>query len=357
MKNGLLGRVQALFLKNRDLTIIACIFLLCCFFYLLFPVQYKSLLNFYMLLLMQGASILLSVFQINYSFDSTNISFVFDGYIFKPDLQFAALRYSFISIGLPLVFLRLTTKGKILFLVFAILFVYSLNCTRIFFVLNFISLNHRIPGIKHDLVFHAFLLALPLGSYIWQARRGWSDFLGKNTNPDVTILHKLLGAILLFSFLKYVYSFSIRLIMNSNWILDSLTFVILSISKFLLSQFSFVVNVKDRILSDAFNSIYMGDPCVGLNIMIVFIIVLFISKGKILHKVLYALTGLALIIFLNVVRVTLLFAYLKEAKATEIGVQDLHDDYNIVIYIFVFLLWAGWFYLEKKLSMQKISQK
>jgi len=59
------------------------------------------------------------------------------------------------------------------------------------------------------------------------------------------------------------------------------------------------------------------------------------------------------IIFLNAIRVSLLFAYLDETGVSNLVIDHWHAIYNNVIYISVFILWVAWFQLQKYLNNEK----
>jgi len=351
MKKGFLAGLQSAIWKNKATSSIILLFLFCSLFYLFFPLYYSLLLKIYMLSLLRGASILLTAFQITHSFDSSSQRFVFDSFAYIPDTQFAALKYMFIAVFIPIFFLKLSNKRMVMFVIFAAVLLFCLNCFRVFLVLRYCSIHSHIPGINHNFLFVAFLFIFPILTQIWnRGGRVWPIFRESNNMPSKLLQKHNINRVLLgFSISFFILSFPDV----TNWLLNGLTFIIFSLSKLILSQFSIFVTFRNRLLVDANNSIFMGDPCVGLNIMIVFAIVVLLSMGKKLQKFLFILFGLLFIIFLNAIRVSLLFAYLDETGVSNLVIDHWHAIYNNVIYISVFILWVAWFQLQKYLNNEK----
>ena len=102
-------------------------------------------------------------------------------------------------------------------------------------------------------------------------------------------------------------------------------------------------------------SVLMGFSCLGLTMMWFYSTVIFASKGKVIIKVLYILSGIFVIQILNILRMSYLVWLLRngtkqnfpEFSFLDSITFDHHDLFNFLIYILVFLLIVFWFENKK----------
>jgi exosortase/archaeosortase family protein len=343
------SELQTMVFKNKTLTNTFLAFLAFSIFFIVFPDKFNALRELYMLLLMKGASFLLHIFRVKHIFDAPSLSFTFGPFTYSPDTMYAALKYTFLISATPLVLFGFSKKSGVLTILSFIVLIYTLNIIRIFFVLKYVNNYHLLPGYNHHYIFHLIIFTLPLCILVWETKGRLLPFFQNKDNKQITVVQKLTVRLLITGLVLILFSGKI------TWLFNLLTVVIFSISKFILSQFSIFVIFHDRKLVDANNyMINMGDPCVGLYIIIVFISVILISKGKVLQKLLYILNGVLIIIALNAIRVSLLFAYLHEPGSLHLAVHKWHAIYNNVIYVSVLLLWLVWFRIQQHMKNTRI---
>lgn len=89
-------------------------------------------------------------------------------------------------------------------------------------------------------------------------------------------------------------------------------------------------------------TIYMYKPCLGLNTMMLFATIVYITGSNTIHKWLFMLFGVIFLNIVNIVRFVLLFIHIQKHGGYALT-MDLHDMYNYVIYGIVFILWIIWF--------------
>jgi exosortase/archaeosortase family protein len=340
--------------KNRTVLFFAVLFLLCCLFYSFFPDQYNKLLRLYMLSLFMSAHLLLNAIHIANVFNALDLSFTFDSFVFHPSSQLLALKYSFGAIALPHLFLKYDKFRKtVLLIFFCLLYVYSLVTLHIFFLLKSVSINHQVPGPELDNFFHLLMICLPLAAYLWSVKGQKGKIMYRISLEKIPPIREIIFFLLVYVFVKTFIPIFPGLILIVKGVLDFLTSIIFYISKLILSQFSINVIINGRILSDSNNSVNMGDPCVGAGVMIIFVIIIMLSEGRILQKAVFSILGLLIIIFLNSIRVSLLFAYLDETGSSHLSLHTWHTVYNTVIYISVIILWLTWSHLHARKSNQE----
>lgn len=327
----------------KTLVTIAFVFIVCSLFFLLFPGEYYFLHGLYIDSLVKTSSFFLDVFHVKYVFDRSSYSFLFESFAFKIDTQYAAaLKSTFFVLATVLVLSNYTTGRKGILIVFFVLLIFFLNSLCLFSELYYVSIHCAAPAKNYHLLFLALLYLLPLvicRQKIYDSKR--------------TLTHKVVNLLLVFGVLLNLFRFFFSNFID--FVYDSITYVIFSFCKWFLELFNIYVNFNGRLLFDARTSLRMGDACVGLEIMGAFLIILLITNGKKIHKLIYLIGGLAIIIMLNVLRISLLFAYIHGTTVSELSLRNWHAVYNNVIYASVFFLWVGWFWVQKK--MQEMTEE
>lgn len=99
---------------------------------------------------------------------------------------------------------------------------------------------------------------------------------------------------------------------------------------------------------DGSTGVWVGDPCSGLEIMVIFIIFMLAIPGPWKSKLWFIPAGLVLIHLINAIRVTVL-AWLV---SKDYSYLDFNHDYTfkVVIYTLIFFLWVLW---VKKFALKK----
>jgi len=122
----------------------------------------------------------------------------------------------------------------------------------------------------------------------------------------------------------------------------------------ILKLLNFQVYVESHNLIGENGSIYMARPCLGLNTLMLFAGIVYITGKNSRTKWLFMLFGIIFLNIVNIVRFVLLFIHIQKHGGYVMS-MDLHDMYNLVIYVIVFLLWIFWF--EKYSDIREIPQE
>lgn len=87
-------------------------------------------------------------------------------------------------------------------------------------------------------------------------------------------------------------------------------------------------------------SVFIGNPCNGLELHALFLGFLLISPGAVWKKILYSCLGILLIFLANIVRVYLLgFNYVNNPSTFEFNHKY---TYLGLVYVLIFVLWIVW---------------
>ena len=320
--------------------------------FILLQKQYIQFQHVYIKSLIICSSLLLHAFQFSHHSDTINNYFSFGSIHYIIDTQFVTVKYTCLCIVSTVILFPENSYRLFRNIIFLFSLVYILNCIRIAFLIVYINYNGVPTNNNHHLIFHIILIAIPLLLLFLKKKIQIVNFFRNATLESVSGIQKLTTKLLFVGFIlnliSIIISFFIPIL--NKWIFNGLTIVILNISRVILSQFGFIVTIHDRYIIDSNSYIYMGDPCLGLYIMMVLIIVPFLSEGRLLYKTLFAIIGICIIIMLNTFRVSLLFAYLRESGTNQVNIQIWHQIYNNTIYVLIFLLWVGWFWIQDKIE-------
>ena len=111
--------------------------------------------------------------------------------------------------------------------------------------------------------------------------------------------------------------------------------------KTILNLFGYHCYTFGKIISDTyFGSLILDRGCVGRTVMVVFSAFIIATPAEVKRKVLYILSGLAVIILLNVLRIIMLMLVLRYYPDW----FDFTHEYlfKYFLYLGVFLLWVFW---------------
>jgi exosortase/archaeosortase family protein len=167
----------------------------------------------------------------------------------------------------------------------------------------------------------------------------WDKLFRKSLseNTILNLCSKILFAVTLFYGLRVTFR---AFFSEQDIVVDFLAEIILNVSVSILNFLEFDVFHEGRKLYNENNFVYLGTPCIGINVMLVFILVIYLSDIHInLKNVSFTLLGIIIIIVLNATRVTMLFVSVTESAFDPLVLRKQHDIYNLVIYGFVLLLW------------------
>lgn len=158
----------------------------------------------------------------------------------------------------------------------------------------------------------------------------------------------LLNLLLFFILLKPILSFVDFILANQYYGLrEHLTQLILWLASIMLKITGYseaMVNGYQITMGNYW--VYLGAPCLGLGVMLLFAGIIFVIKSNIVNKLLFIATGWTIIIVMNASRIVfiLLYIFLKQLPQKEI--KDFHNMSNNFFYLIILLLiivYVRWF--------------
>ncbi len=184
---------------------------------------------------------------------------------------------------------------------------------------------------------HFLLILGLLTAWIWRERKILLQIFSHiKINP--VFLEKKLPAIIIIIFIYALMSkFFLGIFQYTPWI----NFLFHS-SAGILKMLNYSVYVESHFLIGENGSIYMAKACLGLNTMMLFAAIVFITAKNTRIKWLYIVFGVIFLNIVNIFRFVLLFIHIQKYGDYVLS-MDLHDMYNYVIYGIVFILWIFWF--------------
>ncbi|MDC0584686.1 archaeosortase/exosortase family protein [Bacteroidales bacterium] len=315
----------------------AIFFIIALFFKWQFSSAYFEAADAYIVILAHVGSFIANVFG-GISHVSINNDIVFgNGSLLPIDTRFFSVK---LVVGLLIAIVILAKEYQIRWVLPAfVAWIIGINVLRTGIVA--ILLSHGVSLLHFD--YHAlYMLALCAFMYLFF----WESLFGKLSdegNKIVIITRKILFAITILYFLKLIFNF---IAPEKEVVADFLSNIILSVSVSILNFLEYSVNLDGRVLSNDINYIGMGTPCIGINVMLVFMLVIYLSDLSLnIKNISFTLIGIATIIMLNAIRVTLLFVNVVEYGFDPEVLRKQHDTYNLIIYGCVLAIWYVWFNL------------
>ena len=334
--------------RNSDLFYLILISAVLLIFMGLFPVHYHFLRKYFMLVMVDGASFLLNLFKIPRTIDSSPIVISSGTEFFRVDQNFFSIKFIIWSVSASILLIKPNGLRKILLPSGLILLISVVNILRLFIAFASIKSHYLIINEIQISLYRVLLFLIPIVLLILKNKGHPGKIFSKTGFKSMSDIDQ---KVIILTFLGICLCIPGIFVLKVNWLFDSLTYLIFGVAKFILSQFSIVATYGGRLLTNDHAKVYVGDGCIGVNMMLIFSGIIFISKGKTLHKMIYSLAGISIILLLNAIRVSLLFACVLEVSSPE-QVGDWHTGYNFVIYIAVFLLWMVWYHIQKLLKPQ-----
>ena len=166
--------------------------------------------------------------------------------------------------------------------------------------------------------------------------------------PEIKFLITFIPLITIWFFL-YHHLYKLDLLFESSYSLLTEFSNLISIqSNFILSIFNFKTSteihgdmVVAKISGYPFNhGVWIGEPCNGIKIFGLFTIFILSFKGGIKQKILFIPLGIAVLHFLNVLRI----AILTYISATNPYILDFNHNvtFQLIIYVAMLGLWYLW---------------
>lgn len=241
------------------------------------------------------------------------------------------------------VFLKILFSGGVLLVNFVgsvsdiILTSYSLS-------LGFNEYNAALIGYT----LHLLLLLTLMTVWIWRERKAILQVF-KYIRISPQFVEKKLPALFAVFFIFAVMSnFLLGYFRYTGWV----NFLFHS-SAGIIRLLGYSVSVDSHMLIGPNGSIYMEKPCLGLNTMLLFAAIVYITGRNDRTRWYYILFGLIFLNLVNIIRFVLLFMHIQK-HGDYVLAMDLHDMYKYITYAIVFILWVFWF--EKYSDMRADSE-
>lgn len=124
----------------------------------------------------------------------------------------------------------------------------------------------------------------------------------------------------------------------------------------IIMPFGFEGYIENDMLIGGSGSLIVSKHCLGFLTMFVFFSGVYLTRSSNL-KISWAYigAGLVFLLFLNIIRLVLLFIVVQRENGLEIAL-DHHDIYNAVIYAFVFILWVVWIEWGRNFGKKAVSE-
>ncbi len=155
---------------------------------------------------------------------------------------------------------------------------------------------------------------------------------------DTAYVGSMLGSLFV---VMYIYVFLGNFILGAFDFRLWVSFLFGSTQK-LLSLFHIGSVLDGNLLMGENANLYMGKACLGLNTILLFSAVVYLTGLGHRYRWLFIAGGVVLINLMNILRLTLLFIFVQRHGGYDLTI-DVHDMYDYVIYSFIFLLWIVWF--------------
>jgi len=261
-----------------------------------------------------------------------------------PD-SFFAFKFILWAIVISIAATGRSFSASIMLLVYIILVILVLNIVRLTLFATTNINNGFITSGAFSLPYRIVLFIIPLAIFLLKGLRkgsqlrlsvlsGWRDnyFL-------IFIIAALAGSIpgLLYE--------------NGFFLFDWVIWVVFSIAKGLLAVFSVTATFTGRYLTNDHTSIYMSDSCAGLKTIIMLISLLLLGRGKLFHKIIFAVAGVIFLLTLNAIRVTILFEINNESSPARVF-DWWHSNFKYLFYIAVMALWLFWLQIQRQISRE-----
>jgi len=264
--------------------------------------------------------------------------------------QMFAIRYYFLAAVFVFILEKQPGKTVINLLVIWMSFIFLSSSLHLFRVYNteYQYLNYNF--VLEEII-SIFLVGYVLLNYLkakkHDSENQWLHFL---INKQV-FLYLFVGLVWLILSLYPHY-------IDKQFFYDIIVKITFSITSGLLKLFGYQNYYLGRYIYGDYIRILLKNPCVGIKIIQVFILIMVFLKGESLYKVPYILIGTFVIILLNALRIFFLFIYFELNKGVSgIDKESLHNIFNIVVYIAVICLWLFYLFFYKKWTEKPIKKQ
>lgn len=205
--------------------------------------------------------------------------------------------------------------------------------TVIFLLLKYnISLHQSLP-FAYALINLSYLLVL----YI--VFRQFQENMVKKLNIIFDHQQSVINVFKLMCLLILIMKGALPLLMLFNY--DLFIHCLLISTKTVLNMLGYTSTIYHHRLGSMTGGFRLEKPCLGIGLMLVFSTFIFLTGSQFYKNLLFTLAGLMVINLLNILRLVFLYIYIAHIHHRMTSMA-IHDIYNVIIYLFVFLMWLGW---------------
>lgn len=252
---------------------------------------------------------------------------------------------------ISVIILPYSWKQKIWLVLACLAIVFSINVLRIYLFFKDANAGGLFYEQNSFIIFHLTIsiLIFILWSFVLSRNKGLSISAIRSNlqaSEKYGLGYKFVFAFLLLYFFRFIIQFFPNI---TNNIYTLLVDVILNLSKHILHLFNYPAQITGNKIYDSHTEIIMRFPCIGINLLMIYLLFIFITQGSKGLKLFYSTFGLTVLILVNAVRVSLLYAFLYNGIPS-VAKIDWHDLFNMLVYLSIFFLWMSW------ISMQKAEQ-
>jgi exosortase/archaeosortase family protein len=134
--------------------------------------------------------------------------------------------------------------------------------------------------------------------------------------------------------------------------LSWLTNTIIGISQAINSLMGYATQVYDRYIILGKNWVYLGDPCLGIGVLLIFSYLILSIKSRFINQVIYVFFGIIFMIIMNAVRVSYLLIHIYKTGYYDYE-TDPHALSNYFFYSIVFILFLIYIYWFQDIKFYK----
>lgn len=338
IKNMKLSNLKEIYAKYYPLSNYALFFL---FIMPLYPIIRQSLLSTDSIIISTYARFL---FQLSY-----NIYYLFsnNSYIFflafakglKIDTTLMALWPTFI-VAIGSMFLHKPLWKRVLFFCSFYLIIIIFNIIRIIFLSFCYSQVWQIsPNMLNGslvLLIHFGLLWFAL--YWFRQNISFKRLLLKRFDVTKENLKKIVR-----NFSIAVTIIIVVIFFTYTQIIPFISYIskgVLHFSQLFLHGLGYNTYIWGRFIYTSEATIFFSDTCAGIELMLIYLSFILIFNGR--KKLLFILSGLVIIFIMNILRISIIMAYLIHHKGIYSLPINIHDLYTYPVYLVTFLLWVIW---------------
>ena len=250
--------------------------------------------------------------------------------------RYLSLYWIFLICGLLLIITTekrfLIKYGFLFFLMHILLNLLRLNASIILHVIYGWNIQF-ITSVAYACVNLIYLLFI-----LWVFNQAWKTnvFIFEKTGIDRDELDILLKAVF-FIILIVKSIMPLLMLFQYRWLSD----ILLKSVAGVLSYLGYSPHVFPGRIAGQGVGIRVTQPCLGIGVMLVYSSFIYLTGKKVLRKLICITSGIIVINVMNVARFVVIYAYLVNTHKPISGMV-MHDIFNGIVYITVFLIWVIW---------------